>query len=421
MPNLRFRATWRRLRASSSRCSCHNQSQSPLVKLPLELLILTTEMLPRVSWLCLALTCKYLWNTFLDSPIRPVTGAELNKLLWLLEVDSPRYISCFICQRLYPMKKPFRYTLNLRENLRTAQGGLKVSSNYEISDSFLRLLGLWLTRSFKEALTAPGHNVSSKGCIIRAGSLRTGFRTVVPFEIIHMIMRSWRISPEHGLPLKFIAGEWTNGQELVRKVKSRKRGKLSDIWGLPQQVKTSPKLVDGRLFLKIDYTFVIDFSQSDPLKYAGVGHPGCPHKHGPWHTVYPNHDTPLEWVCNTTIEHGKNLRTRYDGILSPCLCRHCSTNFRCLYCASEFKPFIKKIYHDSCTLILSVWKDIGSVEDPWSPLWIVNREESAVDATRVCGEWEKHSFRFEKLQDIYERGSPDKSKTSRDPPLFRYL
>lgn len=409
MPNLQLlKPIWRRRQVSRQTQPNHlGQPQTILRKLPIELLLIIVEYLPQVDEICLALTCKSLWYTLVDGQTRPLEVDEPNRLIWLLEVDSPRYLSCFICHRLYPTKKLCSYTISCNENFLQEP---KVRSYGTTEIAYMRLVRCFLR--VRNTFSPPAHNLRSKICNINAGYLRIGFDSIVPFQVIHMMMRSWRISASHGFPLETFAQKWTKKDEPNRK----RRKKIPESLKLLQTVKTHLKLVGDRLFLRTAYYFQLG---CPPTSFPTIGHPGCPHKIC---SVTGRVRPILDWVCDTKIKHAWGLYC--DGIgLSPrsCDCSDCKSSFRCLYCASEFKPLIQNLTEDGCTLVLRVWRDIGSADNPWSPLWEVNREESAYETELTQHGWEKHSFPFEKLQDIYDRGSPDMSKNASNGVTFRYL
>lgn len=411
MAGLGIRSAWIRRLASHPPSHFHIQSQSSLLRLPTELLLSITEFLPREVWLCLALTCKALWNMLIDGPIRPaMKGAELNCLLWLLEVDSPRYMSCFACQRLHPMEKLYSYTIATKEYLL----GTSIYPSHENRNtrdnrlSSTENIPLKFTSShgnIENILKTPSHHLLSSKCEAATGTLRIGYRNVVPFRTIHLIMRSWRISPGDGIPASALAHRWTKKDEQY----SEKYGQERQIHPQqPESVEVSPKFVEERLFLMFDYVFRINFSQGDPTHRAGVGHPGCPHKYR--HELIPVMDTSLEWVCKTKVYHARLCFLEYGEPIRPCPCMHCRLNYRCRRCTTEWKPFISDFSDAGCTLTLRVWKDVGSAAHPLSPLWFFNREESAANGDSMYAVW-KHSFMSETLQGIYEKGFSNSSKS----------
>lgn len=108
--------------------------QSPLLDLPMELLLETASYLPVESVACLALTCKGLYSCLEKEYIQPLKDADdvvLKTFLQLLQRDLTEYIACPTCVTLHSTALAERYVVEKSNQHPSSQ----VWSKCRITDS----------------------------------------------------------------------------------------------------------------------------------------------------------------------------------------------------------------------------------------------------------------------------------------------
>ncbi|KAL3425900.1 hypothetical protein PVAG01_02691 [Phlyctema vagabunda] len=89
-------------------------SQSPMTKLPAELLLEISDCLPTASAATFSLTCQAIYRTVGDRYIEKLTTPEDVEFFELLERDLPGHITCVSCRRLHRIEVTNNYTWSKR-------------------------------------------------------------------------------------------------------------------------------------------------------------------------------------------------------------------------------------------------------------------------------------------------------------------
>lgn len=324
--------------ARHPRKSISLRPQPPLCKLPNELIFNIASFLPRSSLFCMGLSCKQLWTTFSESETLPQNPQDKADILNLLEVDYPSHVPCLVCMKLR------RRRMTLPE---------------QITSEFIAERPL----------------LQEHQCTESAGAVHICNNFMISFDLVQLVVRSRKFSLAHGIPVEALSHSCNRMTTGISRPHAHDHA-------------VAAKLIDGRLFLRLQYTQIVDFSEEI---FAQVR---CFSKHGCKHAYI---DESLGRLCASSLEKvkgGTSVTEVNEGTASQ--------PPRCLYCASEYEVVVSDVAADKCKLTVNCYRDLGSANSPWSDLW--QSQQGTEDSERWPLNWQAYSYTNDSLRNIFNAG-----------------
>ncbi|KAH7360436.1 hypothetical protein BKA65DRAFT_493125 [Rhexocercosporidium sp. MPI-PUGE-AT-0058] len=242
---------------------------SPIKRLPPELMLLIVDYGSVVSGASLSLTCHSFYiclrERCLDS-LKKAGHSTIHEFLSCLERDLPTHVACPYCVQLHPISIAEKY--------------------HPLSRTDSRPNRPWLACCHMELTSG-----LAKGTYVEFSSI-----------IFHMAMKAYRQSRETTQLLRLLSCETK---------------KLLD-WGFVEQRTAEARIQDGSLLLREQRVFMVPSSEAIPLPWCG-GINICPHIR--FVTMRTLHVYGIQIPCASQIENFENRQ----GLIC---CNHCYTEFR---------------------------------------------------------------------------------------------
>ncbi|KAH9220073.1 hypothetical protein DL95DRAFT_383906 [Leptodontidium sp. 2 PMI_412] len=242
---------------------------SPIKRLPPELLLLILDYVPVVSGASLGLTCHSFYSCLkercLDS-LKKAGQSAICEFLYCLERDLPTHVVCPHCVRLHPIPNAKEYHL--------------------LSHTDSRFSRPWLA-CWKRDLTS---------------GLARGTYPEFSSILFHMAMKAYRHSYDNVQVLKLLG---CGSKKLLN-------------WGFIEQRSAEARIEDGSLLVREQRVFMVPSSEAIPLPWCG-GLDICPHIQ--FATMQSLHKYGIQIPTATQIEKFENRQ----GLIC---CNYCYTEFR---------------------------------------------------------------------------------------------
>lgn len=241
---------------------------SPIKKLPPELIVLIVDYVPVVSGASLSLTCHSFYSSLKNRCLHPLKQAgdpAILDFLTCLERDLPTHVVCPSCVQLHPISSAEKYHLLLQA---------ASTSRHE--------LACW-HRDWTSQL--------KRGTYAEFSSI-----------VFHMAMKAYRQSHQTTQLLKLLG---CGNHKLVKQ-------------GFVECRTAEARIQDGSLLLREQRVFLVPSSAEIPLPWCG-GMVICPHIH--FLTMPSLHKYGIQVPRASQIEKFENRQ----GLIC---CNHCHTEFR---------------------------------------------------------------------------------------------
>lgn len=371
-----------------------SQKTSPLCQLPLELFLGITEQLSPDEIILLGLSCKRLWHSLPASALRLLHADRAPdgckfKLLRSLEFTLPNHWPCQACLIFHPrgameLVQIKNDTSGDGHNLRASRGQ---NPDFHTPGADILPPSPWLClQQPQQALAMTRKDDYKKRCLRACPSQYLGdaamhfHKWVIGRIYFRLVMRAHIYSPLHGLSLDHLEFHWL-------KQNSQLRRSPPVHCFVPERVDMTPRIIENRLFLRIDHLVHVTSANIENFSLAMVEL----RTHG---FIICNHQSrdrcPMEIYMKFMLQ--ERITGHRNILHRPRRCPWCPTEMTIsIQPDSLFTP------ESSFNVYLSVFRDFGAAILPSDPLWEAHTGRS----TRPF-DWNEHSFGHKSLSDIYE-------------------